>query len=508
MSIEFHRDGPWGVPEGWVWARLGNVAQVNPHTPFDDLPSELEIPFLPMAAMAEETGMVDLSQRRSVAQLMKGYTRFQTGDVLFAKITPCMENGKSAPITDLPTGYGAGSTEFHVLRSRVFDPRYLWYWLVRQAFRGDAERNMSGSAGQMRVPVDYLRDAQVAIPPVAEQGRIVSRIDELFTDIADGEAALIRARDDLDTWRRALLKAAVTGELTREWREHNKPNETATDFLTRIRMARSEQCQGRNTSDPPAVDTSDYAELPEGWRWSTLPALCVGAQRNGISIKGTPSPPGVMALRLDALTNDGLDFSAVRYIPLAIERVPNYLVREHDFLVSRANGSEELVGRAVYVPKIAQQAVFPDTIIRYPLYPSEILGQWVELVWKTPLTRRQIWLKSKTTAGILKISQDDIAQIAIAIPPEAEMRAAVEAIYLDAETAIEGAALIRSSGRDTKALRQAILKAAFEGHLVDQDPCDEPAEVLLTRLNDNASLPITASRRRSRHQRNTVGADA
>jgi hypothetical protein len=79
MPIEFHRDGPWHLPEGWVWARLGDIAQVNPSTPFDDLPAEPEIPFLPMAAMAQETGMVDLSQRRPVAQLIKGYTRFQTG---------------------------------------------------------------------------------------------------------------------------------------------------------------------------------------------------------------------------------------------------------------------------------------------------------------------------------------------------------------------------------------------------------------------------------------------
>src|SRR5690606_29193065 len=112
-----------------------------------------------------------------------------------------------------------GSTEFHVVRAPAILPRYLWYWLVRKAFRGSAQRNMSGSAGQLRVPVGYLRNAEIPIAPLPEQRRIVARIDALFTDIADGEAALKRARADLDTWRRALLKAAVTGELTREWRK-------------------------------------------------------------------------------------------------------------------------------------------------------------------------------------------------------------------------------------------------------------------------------------------------
>jgi type I restriction enzyme S subunit len=215
-----------------------------------------------------------------------------------------------------------------------------------------------------------------------------------------------------------------------------------------------------------------------------------------------------MALRLDALTDDGLDFSAVRYIPLAGERIPNYLVKENDFLVSRANGSEELVGRAVYVANIVQEAVFPDTIIRYPLFPSDVLGRWVELAWRSPLTRRQIGSKSKTTAGILKISQGDIAQIIVPIPPEIEMRAAIDAIHLNAENAIEGVGFMASSVRDTKALRQAILKAAFEGRLVEQDPRDEPATVLLSRLDERALQPTAASSRRVRRARSlAVGAE-
>jgi type I restriction enzyme, S subunit len=193
MPIEFHRDGPWELPEGWVWARLGDACQINRSPSFDDLPDNLEIPFVPMASVAEESGSVDFSQRRRVSDLRSGYTRFRSGDVLFAKITPCMENGKSAPVPEIPGGLGAASTEFHTLRSEALEPRYLWYWLVRRAFRADAQRNMRGAVGQLRVPLDYLSDTQVAIPPLAEQRRIVARIDALFTEMTDGEAALARA---------------------------------------------------------------------------------------------------------------------------------------------------------------------------------------------------------------------------------------------------------------------------------------------------------------------------
>ncbi|MGH7246796.1 MAG: restriction endonuclease subunit S, partial [Pseudomonadota bacterium] len=176
MPIEYHRYGPWELPDGWVWVRLGDACEINRPPSFDDLPSDLEIPFVPMAAVAEETGVVDFSQRKRVSQLRNGYTRFQSGDVLFAKITPCMENGKVAPLPNILGGYGAGSTEFHTFRSPTLDARYLWYWLVRKAFRADAQRSMRGAVGQLRVPLDYLRNTQIPIPPLLEQRRIVARI--------------------------------------------------------------------------------------------------------------------------------------------------------------------------------------------------------------------------------------------------------------------------------------------------------------------------------------------
>ncbi len=116
MAVESESDGPRDLPEGWAWTALGLVAPVNPSTSFDDLSPSTNIPFIPMAAVAEETGKIDLSARRPLNEVSKGYVRFMEGDVIFAKITPCMENGKVAPVFGLPGGYAAGSTEFHVFR--------------------------------------------------------------------------------------------------------------------------------------------------------------------------------------------------------------------------------------------------------------------------------------------------------------------------------------------------------------------------------------------------------
>jgi type I restriction enzyme, S subunit len=506
MPIEFHREGPWDLPEGWVWARLGDVAQVNPSTPFADLPAELEIPFLPMAAMAEETGVVDLSQRRPVAQLMKGYTRFQTGDVLFAKITPCMENGKSAPMTDLPSGYGAGSTEFHIIRSRVLDPRYLWYWLVRQAFRGDAERNMSGSAGQMRVPVDYLRDVQIAIPPTAEQQRIVARIDELFTDIADGETALIRARDDLDTWRRALLKAAVTGELTREWREQNKPNETGRDVLARIAAAKQSfkpsKSNARRFAQDEAFDDR-LIDLPEGWEWSSLGAI--GEIVGGVTVdkKRSPNDPvTVPYLRVANVQRGYLDLSEMKSITVERNVATALALRKGDILLNEG-GDRDKIGRGWVWDGQIEGCIHQNHVFRLRPYDPAINPYFVSH-FANEMGRRFFVEKGKQTTNLASISMSKISQLPIPLVPAAELQEAMRILNEGLLATIDVEAEL-TAARISKAARQSILKAAFEGRLVEQDPQEEPADRLLIRLN-GSGLPPASSR--ARRVRGSVGASA
>src|SRR5258706_2469448 len=492
--------GPWPLPVGWCWTSTHAVAAINPPTNFDTLDPASEIPFIPMAAVAEETGKIDLSARRPKREVAKGYVRFMEGDVIFAKITPCMENGKVAPVVGLPGEHAAGSTEFHVFRPAATDQRYLWYWLVGRGFRGRAKRNMSGSAGQLRVPVDWLRKADFPLAPLAEQRRIVARMDALFAEVAEGEAALAEARKGLGTFRRALLKAAVTGELTKDWRTANLKSETGHELLSRIATARATKAPAkarrRRNADAQPLDTYNLTELPEGWAWATVDEVKTGHQRNGISIPGTPSPPGVKAMRLDALTARGLNLNSVRYIPLPEDRIQDYRVNSGDLLISRANGSPEFVGRAVYVADIGETVVFPDTIIRYPLGADQQIGWWIELAWNSPFGRSQIQRLAKTTAGILKISQEDIAQIALPIPPPAEPAEILRRVSTALTAADDTLAMLDAEAADAARLKQSMLKAAFEGRLVPQDPADEPANAMLTRLKANHSAPEPAGRRR------------
>ncbi|MGB5218847.1 MAG: hypothetical protein WBN66_11180, partial [Smithella sp.] len=168
------------LPNGWKTLPLYELCEVNPAKPRTfrrnaDAPTS----FIPMEAVDEKTGVVIALQMRSYSAVAKGYTYFEEGDILFAKITPCMQNGKAAIVTGLIDGIGFGSTEFHVLRVKPgVDPRWI-HCLVRSAeFRKKAEDNFEGSAGQRRVPDHFLKNVQV---PFCEDGKerdiLMNRID-------------------------------------------------------------------------------------------------------------------------------------------------------------------------------------------------------------------------------------------------------------------------------------------------------------------------------------------
>jgi len=127
----------------------------------------------PMAAISEE-GRIDFEQSRSLSEVRKGYTYFERGDVLVAKITPCFENGKAALTSSLKRPIGFGSTEFHVIRpGDQILPEYVFHLLWSEPFRIEGEKNMTGSAGQKRVPADFFRQYKIPLPPMTAQRRYV-----------------------------------------------------------------------------------------------------------------------------------------------------------------------------------------------------------------------------------------------------------------------------------------------------------------------------------------------
>lgn len=207
-------------------------------------------------------------------------------------------------------------------------------------------------------------------------------------------------------------------------------------------------------------------------------------------------PPGVAALKLDAMTANGLDFARVRYLPIENAKAENLWVRAGDFFVSRGNGTLSLVGRGSVSQEPPFPTIFPDTMIRARLINTLRSSAWIPAIWQSPMVRRQIETKAKTTAGIYKISQADLRSVAVPLPPLEEQGLIVEEVERRLSVVDKLEATVEENLKQTNVLRQSIFKRAFSGDLVPQDPNDEPASALLERIREEREAAKPKSGRR------------
>lgn len=186
---------------GWPMKSLADVCEINPRLPRDHgLGDDQLVSFVPMAAVDEISGSITQGQSRPFSEVKKGYTHFRDGDVLFAKITPCMENGKAAIANELIGGYGFGSTEFHVMRpGPEVMADWLFYFVRQRSFRQIAKQNFTGTAGQQRVPTTFMSSATIPVPPLPKQRRIADLLSR-----ADG---IVRLRREAEKKAAELIPA-------------------------------------------------------------------------------------------------------------------------------------------------------------------------------------------------------------------------------------------------------------------------------------------------------------
>lgn len=167
--------------EEWPLKRFDEFCKINPSkSETKKLSDDLEVTFVPMRAVSEITGRIQDAETRILGKVKKGYTYFKEEDVLFAKITPCMENGKSAVARNLRNKIGFGSTEFHVIRPlKDAIPEWVYYFVRQESFRETAARNMTGTVGHQRVPKSFLEETIIPLPSLEKQKELVSYFNNL-----------------------------------------------------------------------------------------------------------------------------------------------------------------------------------------------------------------------------------------------------------------------------------------------------------------------------------------
>jgi type I restriction enzyme S subunit len=474
------------LPRGWVLVPLGEIVHVNPrwmqHEPMDGE----SVSFLRMAAVEAGSGRLDPSASRMWKEVKKGYTRFQERDVLFAKITPCMENGKAALAVGLLGGRGAGSTEFHVLRP-IGDvrPKFVLHFLLQEQIRRDARMMMKGAAGQLRVPPEFLEGLNFPLPPAHEQGRIVDEMEKQFTRLEAGVGAIKRVQANLKRYRAAVLKAAVEGRLVpteaelarREGRSYEPASELLKRLVTQPLLAVPPKPKSK---EPVAPDTANLPKLPEGWTWAQLNQLLV-YMRNGISQK-PDSEDGTPILRINAVRPRRVDMNEVRFLGGRLEDYADYVLQEGDLLFTRYNGNPALTGVCGMIRIVTRPTVHPDKLIRVKIVPEICLPAFAEVVLSAGASRDFIAGRVRTTAGQAGISGEDIRSTPIPLAPLSEQSRIVAEVERRLSVIDEVEMQVEANLKRAERLRQAILKRAFEGKLVPQDPNDEPASMLLERI--------------------------
>lgn len=453
-------EGPWELPEGWRWARLSSVTERSQYGWTTKASATGAVRFLRTTDIS--SGRVNWATVPFCAEAPPDLERYliKAGDILIARAGSV---GKSF-LVDSPEEAVFAS---YLIRFRPkAEPRFVYWWLQTGYYWSQIAEQSAGIAIP-NVNATKLNDLPIPVPPLDTQRRIVARIDELFSELDDGEAALARARADLETYRKSLLKAAVTGELTADWRAANPPAETGEQLLQRILADRKTSWEadpknnGKRHAQPNGPEQEKLSDLPHGW------ALASVSQVAEVGTGSTPS-------RKDPSLWDGGD---IPWLTSSCVNAPS--VRRADQFV---NGSALRAARLrLYPPSTILVALYGEgktrgksTVLQIEATINQALAavqvaqevvpvDWVRLVFDEGYLRN----REISSGGVQpNLNLSKINGLAVPVPPQAEMLEILKIFreamggYDDARSAIEWAA------SDLRLLRQSILAAAFRGELV------------------------------------------
>lgn len=463
------------LPEGWETPALGEIAQINPRHP-KGLDDSMVISFAPMAALSEGKPDFQFLEERTLGQGRKNFTHFAEGDVLFAKITPCMENGKGAVATGLQNGLGCGTTELHVVRPLGgISSRYIYRFLAQSVVRREAKEHFTGTAGQARVPVEFVKQLQVPLAPLAEQQRIVDQLEQLIEHIDSSKDRLARIPTILKRFRQSVLAAACSGRLTADWREENPNTGAAT-----------------GVQDSP----DGFPTLPETWRWSELATVCA----NVIDCPhSTPkwAESGRLCVRTTNFKPGFLDLSDVRYVSNATfsERVERLRPQPGDILYSREGG---ILGIACMIPPKVDLCLGQRMMLLRAKsdFTASFLMHWLN---SPAILRRVRELTGGSASPHLNVR--DIKKSPTPVPPLPEQQEIVRRVadlFALADRIEEG---IERASVQVHHLTPSLLAKAFRGEIVPTEAElavragreYETAEQLLSRISNSLGSNSSAA---------------
>jgi type I restriction enzyme, S subunit len=507
------------LPKGWAYAQLSDITRVNPRHA-TNLPDDMVVTFVPMPSVRDDSPDLVIDRERPLGQVRSGFTHFGEGDVLFAKITPCMENGKGAVARSLTNAIGCGTTELHVLRPvQGISPDYLYHFLHQKSFRQAAKAAFTGSAGQARVPVSFINQASVPLPPTAEQRRIVAKLEASLSRVRASRQRLEKVPKVLKRFRQAILATAYSGRLTADWRQERPQNESFTERCNWIRVKRTERlveetedAKQRGQQTPtlealvaiPTFDEFALPELPEKWGWINIGYLArvKGGKRLPAGEELSERDTGQPYIRATNLKEGTVLTDDIRFVPEHLKhKIRNYTVRAHDVYITIVGAC---IGDAGLIPEAMDGANLTENAAKV----SGMVGcdpNWMAGWLRSPVAQ-QLIQNNILSAAQGKLALFRIEQLPLPLPPvpeQHEISRRVEELFKIADHLDER---LRNATAQVDNLTQSILARAFRGKLVPTEAevaevdgrTFESAEELLSRIHETQSTQISGVRAQRR----------
>ena len=493
------------LPNGWVWGVpidfCAAVASGSTPTAEKMTEGKGDVPFIKVYNLTH-VGTLDFSVRPTFINKATHKGRQQRsvtlpGDVLINIVGPPL--GKVSVVPDTFPEWNINQAIVLFRPKTGVSNRYLCYALLTDSVMKRVTRLAKATVGQFNIGVNMCRHLlPVPIAPTNEQQRIVDELEELLSDLDAGVEALKRVQVKLGHYRAAVLKAAVEGALTAGWREQHPDTEPASELLKRIlseRRRRWEEDQrarfeaaGKQPpngwqskyKEPAAPDTTNLPTLPPGWCWTTV-EQCAALIQYGSSEKTLEEATGIPVLRMGNIRTDGsLDLTDLKYLPPQHPEFPDLLLKAGDLLFNRTN-SAELVGKTGIYRGVPSPASFASYLIRVRMLP-EVEPILVAACINGGMGRQWIREVVNQTVGQANVNGTKLAAFAFPLPPSKEQPWVIESIEDQLSVIEHTEADLEARLRSSQALRQSILRHAFTGQLVPQDPNDEPASELLKRI--------------------------
>ena len=360
-------------------------------------------------------------------------------------------------------------------------------------------RGFANGTTRLKLTQASMLKLPLVLPPFAEQIRISDEIDNLFSLIDSSITLLRRIKSNLKRYRASVLQAAVEGRLTAEWRKQNPPSVSGVELLERLlkeRRAKWEENQLKKYAEqgktpprnwkekypePVKPDTNGLPELPEGWAWGRLDSLA--SIKGGITVdskRKDTTARSVAYLRVANVQRGYLNLSEIKYIQ-APEADIHELCLECDDIFFNEGGDRDKLGRGWIWEGQLEECIHQNHVFRARPYSKDLSSKIISW-WGNTFGKNYFLREGKQTTNLASINLSKLGALPIPIPPKCEQAQIVTEIETRLFTSDAAENTIDNALKRAERLRQSILKRAFEGRLVPQDPNDEPASVLLERI--------------------------